>query len=99
MVNFLEISDFKVVLEKVFWNFVIFIKGDVFNFEYNDEIYDVVVFDVKFEIDRMGVCMIEIDVFVEFVLFVGYVELERKSGISILRSIKCGFFVGGIVYS
>lgn len=53
------------------------IKGDVFNFEYNDEIYEMVVLEVKFEMDKMGVCMIEIDVSVDFVLLVGYVEFER----------------------
>ncbi|KAH8178044.1 ubiquitin fusion degradation protein UFD1 domain-containing protein [Sarocladium implicatum] len=98
-VNFLEISDPKAVLEKAFRNFATLTKGDVFNFEYNDEIYDVAVLDVKPETDRMGVCMIETDVSVEFAPPVGYVEPERKSGTSTPRSTKGGLPVGGVVHS
>jgi ubiquitin fusion degradation protein 1 len=39
-VNFLEISDPRAVLEKAFRNFATLTKGDIFNFEYNDEVYD-----------------------------------------------------------
>lgn len=98
-VNFLEISDPKAVLEKAFRNFATLTKGDVFNFEYNDEVYDVAVLDVKPETDRMGVCMIETDVSVEFAPPVGYVEPERKSGTSTPRSTKGGLPVGGVVHS
>jgi ubiquitin fusion degradation protein 1 len=76
-VNFLEITDPRAVLEKAFRNFAALTKGDVFNFEYNDEIYDVAVLDVKPETDKMGVSMIETDVSVEFAPPVGYVEPER----------------------
>ncbi|KAL2018642.1 hypothetical protein VTK56DRAFT_545 [Thermocarpiscus australiensis] len=77
-VNFLEISDPRAVLERAFRNFAALTKGDVFNFEYNDEIYYMAVLDVKPETDKMGVSMIETDVSVEFAPPVGYVEPERR---------------------
>lgn len=76
-VNFLEITDPRAVLEKVFRNFAALTKGDVFNFEYNDEIFDMAVLDVKPETEKMGVSMIETDVSVEFAPPVGYVEPEK----------------------
>ncbi|KAK4133019.1 UFD1-domain-containing protein [Trichocladium antarcticum] len=76
-VNFLDITDPRAVLEKAFRNFAALTKGDVFNFEYNDEIYDMAVLDVKPETDKMGVSMIETDVSVDFAPPVGYVEPER----------------------
>ncbi|KAJ4307047.1 ubiquitin fusion degradation protein [Collariella sp. IMI 366227] len=78
-VNFLEITDPRAVLEKAFRNFAALTKGDVFNFEYNDEVFDVAVLDVKPETDKMGVSMIETDVSVDFAPPVGYVEPERVS--------------------
>jgi ubiquitin fusion degradation protein 1 len=98
-VNFLEISDPKAVLEKAFRNFATLTKGDVFNFEYNDEVYDVAVLDVKPETDKMGVSMIETDVSVEFAPPVGYVEPEKKSGTSTPRSTRGGMPAGGVVHS
>ena len=97
--NFLEISDPKAVLERAFRNFATLTKGDVFNFEYNDTVYDVAVLDVKPETDKMGVSMIETDVSVEFAPPVGYVEPERKSGTSTPRSGKGGVPAGGILHS
>ncbi|CRK20741.1 hypothetical protein BN1723_002708, partial [Verticillium longisporum] len=79
-VNFLDISDPKAVLEKAFRNFATLTKGDVFNFSYNDEVYDVAVLEVKPETDKMGVSMIETDVEVDFAPPVGYVSrTEGKS--------------------
>ena len=98
-VNFLEISDPKAVLEKAFRNFATLTKGDVFNFEYNDEVYDVAVLDVKPETEKMGVSMIETDVSVEFAPPVGYVEPERKSGTSTPRSTRAGAPAGGVLHS
>ncbi|KYK55760.1 Ubiquitin fusion degradation protein 1 [Drechmeria coniospora] len=97
-VAFLDISDPKAVLERAFRNFATLTKGDVFNFEYNDEIYHVAVLDVKPETDKMGVCMIETDVSVEFAPPVGYVEPERKSGTSTPRSARAGVPAGGILH-
>ncbi|KAM0086618.1 ubiquitin fusion degradation protein [Fusarium odoratissimum] len=98
-VNFLEISDPKAVLEKAFRNFATLTKGDVFNFAYNDEVYDVAVLDVKPETDKMGVSMIETDVSVEFAPPVGYVEPERKSGTSTPRSTRGGVPAGGLLHN
>ena len=100
--NFLNISDPKAVLEKVFRNFATLTKGDVFNFEYNDEVYEVAVLEVKPETDKMGVCMIETDVSVDFAPPVGYVEptpTARGSGTSTPRSTRGGLPAGGLVHS
>ncbi|GAB0135000.1 hypothetical protein EsDP_00003352 [Epichloe bromicola] len=97
-VNFLEISDPKAVLERAFRNFATLTKGDVFNFEYNDEIYEVAVLDVKPETDKMGVSMIETDVSVEFAPPVGYVEPEKKSGTSTPGGTRSGIPAGGVVH-
>ena len=98
-VSFLEITDPKAVLEKAFRNFATLTKGDVFNFSYNDEIYDVAVLDVKPETDKMGVSMIETDVSVEFAAPVGYVEPEKKSGTSTPRSTRGGVPAGGVLHN
>ena len=102
--NFLNISDPKAVLEKVFRNFATLTKGDVFNFEYNDEVYEVAVLEVKPETDKMGVCMIETDVSVDFAPPVGYVEptpTARGSGTSTPRSTRGagGLPAGGLLHS
>jgi len=100
--NFLDISDPKAVLEKAFRNFATLTRGDVFNFEYNDEIYEVAVLEVKPETDKMGVCMIETDVSVEFAPPVGYVEPQKGSGTSTPRSTRGGpggLPPGGLLHS
>ncbi|OTA65231.1 UFD1-domain-containing protein [Hypoxylon sp. EC38] len=96
--NFLEISDPKAVLEKAFRNFATLTKGDIFNFEYNDEVYEVAVLEVKPEAEKLGVCMIETDVSVEFAPPVGYVEPQKGSGTSTPRSTKGGLPAGGIMH-
>ncbi|KAI1649569.1 UFD1-domain-containing protein [Daldinia loculata] len=96
--NFLDISDPKAVLEKAFRNFATLTKGDVFNFEYNDEVYDVAVLEVKPETEKMGVCMIETDVSVEFAPPVGYVEPQKSSGTSTPRSTRGGLPAGGLMH-
>ncbi len=75
---FLDISDPKAVLERAFRNFAALTKGDVFSFEYNGDVYDVAVLEVKPETDKMGVSMIETDVSVDFAPPVGYVEPEHR---------------------
>lgn len=98
--NFLDISDPKAVLEKAFRNFATLTKGDVFNFEYNDEVYDVAVLEVKPETEKMGVSMIETDVEVDFAPPVGYTEPERPrgSGTSTPRSGRGGVPAGGMLH-
>ncbi|KAI1139701.1 UFD1-domain-containing protein [Hypoxylon sp. FL0543] len=96
--NFLDISDPKAVLEKAFRNFATLTKGDVFNFEYNDEVYEVAVLEVKPETEKAGVCMIETDVSVEFAPPVGYVEPQKGSGTSTPRSTMGGLPTGGVMH-
>lgn len=98
-VKFLDISDPKAVLERAFRNFATLTKGDVFNFEYNDDTFDVAVLEVKPETDKMGVCMIETDVSVEFAPPVGYVEPPKGSGTSTPRSTRPGLPVGGLLHN
>ncbi len=99
--NFLDISDPKAVLEKAFRNFAALTKGDVFNFEYNDVVYDVAVLEVKPETEKMGVSLLETDVSVEFAPPIGYVEPERTrgSGTSTPRSVRGGLPAGGLLHS
>ncbi len=98
---FLDISDPRAVLEKAFRNFAALTKGDVFNFEYNDAVYDVAVLEVKPESEKMGVSMVETDVSVEFAPPIGYVEPERTrgSGTSTPRSTRGGLPAGGLLHS
>lgn len=96
--SFLDISDPKAVLEKAFRNFATLTKGDVFNFEYNDEVYEVAVLEVKPETEKMGVCMIETDVSVDFAPPVGYVEPSVKPGASAGQR-PGGLPAGGTVHS
>jgi ubiquitin fusion degradation protein 1 len=93
-INFLDISDPKAVLENAFRNFSTVTKGDVFSFHYNDIVYDVAVLEVKPENNKMGVCMLETDVSVEFAPPVGYVDPERNrnSGTSASRNTQGGLF-------
>lgn len=99
-VNFLDISDPRAVLEHAFRNFATLTKGDLFNFEYNDTVYEVAVLDVKPESEKMGVCMIETDVSVDFAPPVGYVEPQKNtsSGTSTPRSGR-GLPAGGMLHS
>ncbi|KAI2625552.1 ubiquitin fusion degradation protein UFD1-domain-containing protein [Xylaria nigripes] len=98
-VKFLDISDPKAVLERAFRNFATLTKGDVFNFEYNDDVYDVAVLEVMPETPKMGVCMIETDVSVDFAPPVGYVEPSKSSGTSTPKSARGGLPAGGLVHS
>lgn len=100
-VDFLDISDPKAVLERAFRNFATLTKGDVFQFEYNDTVYEVAVLEVKPETDKMGVCMIETDVSVDFAPPVGYVEPTKptaSSGTSTPRSGR-GLPAGGLLHN
>ncbi|OAA64398.1 ubiquitin fusion degradation protein [Niveomyces insectorum RCEF 264] len=83
---FLDISDPKAVLERAFRNFATLTKGDVFSFEYNGDVYDVAVLEVKPETDKMGVSMLETDVSVDFAPPVGYVEPERAAATATAKS-------------
>lgn len=107
-VKFLDVSDPRAVLENAFRNFAALTKGDVFAFEYNGEIYEMAVLDVKPETPKMGVSMIETDVSVDFAPPVGYVEpavqkpasSRAGSGTSTPRSVRGGGLpAGGLLHS
>ncbi|KAB5582775.1 ubiquitin fusion degradation protein UFD1-domain-containing protein [Coniochaeta sp. 2T2.1] len=106
-VKFLDVSDPRAVLENAFRNFAAVTKGDVFQFEYNGEMYEMAVLDVKPETPKMGVSMIETDVSVDFAAPVGYVEPSAQkpssragSGTSTPRSVRGGGLpAGGLLHS
>ncbi|ORY79901.1 ubiquitin fusion degradation protein UFD1-domain-containing protein [Protomyces lactucae-debilis] len=75
--DFLDISDPKAVLENTMRNFATLTTGDVFQFNYNDRVYEVAVLQVKPETDASAVCVIETDLEVDFAAPKGYVEPER----------------------
>lgn len=80
--EFLDISDPRAVLENAFRGFSCLTKGDIFQFSYNDQTYDMAVEDVKPETEKMGIVTMETDLKVEFSAPVGYKEPERTSGTS-----------------
>jgi ubiquitin fusion degradation protein 1 len=98
--NFLEITDPKAVLEMAFRNFAALTQGDIFQFNYNDTVYEVAVLEVKPTSEKMGVSMQETDVSVDFAPPVGYVEptSNRGSGTSTPRSLA-GLPAGGMLHS
>ncbi|BFZ58391.1 ubiquitin fusion degradation protein [Savitreella phatthalungensis] len=75
---FLDISDPKAVLENTFRNFSTLTKGDIFQFSYNDNVYDVAVLQVKPESESMAIGVIETDLSVDFAAPKGYVEPTRS---------------------
>lgn len=101
-VKFLDVSDPRAVLENAFRNFAAVTKGDVFAFEYNGEVYEMAVLDVKPETPKMGVSMIETDVSVDFAPPVGYVEpsvSKPASGTSTPRSGAGRLPHGGLLHN
>lgn len=99
-INFLDISDPKAVLEMAFRNFATLTQGDIFQFNYNDTIYDVAVLEVKPTSEKMGVSMQETDVSVDFAAPLGYVEptSNKGSGTSTPRSMA-GLPSGGMLHN
>ena len=87
--NFLEITDPKAVLEMAFRNFAALTQGDIFQFTYNETVFDVAVLEVKPTSEKMGVSMQETDVSVDFAPPLGYVEpsSNKGSGTSTPRSL------------
>lgn len=98
--NFLDITDPKAVLEMAFRNFATLTQGDIFQFNYNDTIYEVAVLEVKPTSEKMGVSMQETDVSVDFAPPVGFVEpsSNKGSGTSTPRSMA-GLPAGGMLHN
>lgn len=77
--DFLQISDPKAVLENTMRNFSTLTKGDIFQFSYNDSVYDIAVLQIKPESASMAISVIETDLSVDFAAPKGYVEPERMA--------------------
>lgn len=75
--DFLNISDPKAVLENTMRNFATLTRGDIFQFSYNECVYEVAVLQVKPESEQMAISVIETDLSVDFVTPKGYVEPEN----------------------
>lgn len=83
---FLDISDPRAVLENAFRNFSCLTKGDVFQFSYNDQIYDIKVLEIKPDNEQHAIVTMETDLEVDFATPVGYKPPEKTSGTSTPRT-------------
>lgn len=88
------ITDPKAVLENVLRNFSALTKGDVFQFLYNDEVFEILVQDVKPENKHSAISCIETDLEVDFAPPADYVEPTRPTPSS-AGSSRPGSIVGG----
>lgn len=95
--SFLEISDPRAVLERAFRGFSCLSKNDVFQFEYNNEVFDIKVLEIKPDTEQHAIVTMETDLEVDFATPVGYVEPERRSGTSTPRT-AAGQAHGGQVH-
>jgi ubiquitin fusion degradation protein 1 len=86
---FLDISDPKAVLENVFRSYSCLTKGDIFSFNYVDQIHEVAVLEVEPDKESHSISVQETDLSVDFAAPVGYVEPERNnSGTSTPAGVK-----------
>jgi ubiquitin fusion degradation protein 1 len=74
--NFLSIHDPKAVLEMSLRNFSALTKGDIIQISYNSQIYEIAVLECKAHTtdDATAVCVVEVDIEVDFAPPVGYIE-------------------------
>jgi ubiquitin fusion degradation protein 1 len=92
---FLDISDPKAVLQRSLNNFPCLTIGDIFTFSYNDEVYKIAVLETQPENDKRSICIIDVDLKVDFAPPVGYDENRRSnSGTSTPRSALAGAGAG-----
>jgi ubiquitin fusion degradation protein 1 len=83
--NFLSIHDPKAVLEMSLRNFSALTKGDIIQISYNSQIYEIAVLECKALMgpeDANAVCVVEVDLEVDFAPPVGYVEPAVSSATS-----------------
>jgi ubiquitin fusion degradation protein 1 len=76
---FLEISDPKAVLQRSLSNLPCLTVGDMFTFDYNDTVYSIAVLEVKPQDAKKAICIIDVDLNVDFAPPVGYEEPTRTS--------------------
>lgn len=93
-VNFLDISDPKAVLENALRNFSALSKGDIFSFNYNDQIYEIAILEVKPITEKNAISCVETDIQVDFAAPVGYVEPVRMPKVSSASSTRPGSSAG-----
>jgi ubiquitin fusion degradation protein 1 len=100
--SFLEISDPKAVLQRSLNNLPCLTVGDIFTFEYNDTVYSIAVLEVKPEDAKKAICIIDVDLNVDFAPPLGYEEPVKKpiaeSGTSTPRSGISLNSKGGIIH-
>ena len=77
--DFLDISDPKAVLEKVLRNFSTLTIDDIIEINYNNNIYQIRILEVKPESPAKSICVIETDLVTDFAPPVGYVEPDYKA--------------------
>ncbi|KAG4304236.1 hypothetical protein PORY_002417 [Pneumocystis oryctolagi] len=75
--DFLQITDPKAVLENALRNFSALTKEDIFQINYNEQIYEIEVLDIKPDDGRGSVSVVETDLEVDFAPPVGYSEPEH----------------------
>jgi ubiquitin fusion degradation protein 1 len=98
-VSFLEISDPKAVLQRALNNLSTLTKGDIFTFDYNDTIYSIAVLETKPESPKNAICIIDVDLNVDFAPPIGYEEPKHPSGTSTPRSNATGIpSKGGLIH-
>lgn len=78
LVDFLDISDPKAVLENALRKFSTLTVGDIIEIDYNDAQYGIKVLEVKPESNNSSICVIETDLETDFAPPVGYVEPDYK---------------------
>jgi len=99
--EFLEISDPKAVLQRALGNLATLTVGDIFTFEYNDFTYRIAVLEVKPLDEKKAICIIDVDLNVDFAPPVGYEEPKKPvagSGTSTPRSGAGLPSKGGIIH-
>ncbi|CCJ28774.1 unnamed protein product [Pneumocystis jirovecii] len=74
--DFLQITDPKAVLENALRNFSALTKEDIFQINYNEQIYEIEVLDIKPDDGRGSISVIETDLEANFAPPLGYSEPE-----------------------
>lgn len=103
LVDFLDISDPKAVLENALRKFSTLTVDDIVEIDYNDTKFGIKILEVKPETSSKGICVVETDLETDFAPPVGYVEPERqpvKKAIPLdLKSVKPSAGAGTMAHS
>lgn len=76
-VAFLDITDPRAVLEYSFRTFSALTRGDMIQIAYNDQIFELLIMEIKPENAKHAISIVETDLQVDFAPPVGYVEPTR----------------------